>query len=115
MFQWLLEKSLAARLPVLVAACVLMLYGAFQAQRLPVDVFPDLNRPTVTLMTEAGGMAPEEVEQLISFPLETALSGLPGVSSVRSGARRCRRPSPVTSALGPGLPGRPRCSSDPVW
>lgn len=84
MFQWLLEKSLAARLPVLVAACVLMLYGAFQAQRLPVDVFPDLNRPTVTLMTEAGGMAPEEVEQLISFPLETALSGLPGVSSVRS-------------------------------
>ena len=64
MFQWLLEKSLAARLPVLVAACVLMLYGAFQAQRLPVDVFPDLNRPTVTLMTEAGGMAPEEVELL---------------------------------------------------
>ncbi|WP_415033160.1 efflux RND transporter permease subunit [Azonexus sp.] len=84
MFQWILEKSLGARLPVLVAACVLMLYGAFEAQRLPVDVFPDLNRPTVTLMTEAGGMAAEEVEQLISFPLETALNGLPGVSSVRS-------------------------------
>ncbi len=84
MFQWILEKSLSARLPVLVAACILMFYGAFEAQRLPVDVFPDLNRPTVTLMTEAGGMAPEEVEQLISFPLETALNGLPGVSSVRS-------------------------------
>lgn len=84
MFQWLLNQSLAARLPVLVVAVLLMAYGAFEAQRLPVDVFPDLNKPTVTLMTEAGGMAAEEVEQLVTFPLETALNGLPGVSGVRS-------------------------------
>jgi hypothetical protein len=84
MFQWLVEKSLASRLFVLVSPAVLMLWGGLQATRLPVDVFPDLNKPTVTLMTEAGGMAPEEVEQLISFPLETAMSGLPGVAGIRS-------------------------------
>ncbi len=84
MFQWLLEKSLGSRLFVLVAAAVLMVWGGLQATRLPVDVFPDLNKPTVTVMTEAGGMAPEEVEQLLSFPLETAMSGLPGIANVRS-------------------------------
>lgn len=84
MFQWLVEKSLGSRLFVLVAAGVLMLWGGLQATRLPVDVFPDLNKPTVTVMTEAGGMAPEEVEQLLSMPLETAMSGLPGIASVRS-------------------------------
>ena len=84
MFQWLVEKSLGSRLFVLVAAAVLMVWGAVQATRLPVDVFPDLNKPTVTVMTEAGGMAPEEVEQLLSFPLETAMSGLPGIANVRS-------------------------------
>ncbi len=84
MFQWLVEKSLSSRLFVLVVSVVLMVWGALQATRLPVDVFPDLNKPTVTVMTEAGGMAPEEVEQLISFPLETAMSGLPGMATVRS-------------------------------
>ncbi len=84
MFQWLVEKSLASRLFVLVAAAVLMVWGGLQATRLPVDVFPDLNKPTVTLMTEAGGMAPEEVEQLISLPLEAAMGGLPGVAGIRS-------------------------------
>ena len=84
MFKWLLENSLANRMLVLAVSVVLMAYGAFQAARLPVDVFPDLNKPTVTLMTEAGGMAPEEVEQLITFPLETTMNGLPGVSGIRS-------------------------------
>jgi len=84
MFKWLLENSLTNRLLVLIAAAVLMAYGAFTLSRTPVDVFPDLNKPTVTLMTEAGGMAAEEVEQLITLPLEQAMSGLPGVASVRS-------------------------------
>ena len=84
MFKWLLENSLTHRLLVLIAAAMLMAYGAFTLSRTPVDVFPDLNKPTVTLMTEAGGMAAEEVEQLITFPLETTMNGLPGVESVRS-------------------------------
>ncbi len=84
MFKWLLDSSLANRLLVLIAAVVLMVYGAFTLTRTPVDVFPDLNKPTVTIMTEAGGMAAEEVEQLITAPLETTMSGLPGVESVRS-------------------------------
>mgnify|MGYP002778306561 CR=1 FL=1 len=84
MFKWILDASLKSRVLVLAAAAVLMLWGGLQATRTPVDVFPDLNKPTVTLMTEAGGMAPEEVEQLISFPLETAMNGLPGVETVRS-------------------------------
>ena len=84
MFQWLLNASLNNRLPILAASLILMAFGAWQIPQTPVDVFPDLNRPTVTLMTEAGGMAPEEVERLISFPLETAMNGLPGIESVRS-------------------------------
>ncbi|PTU72723.1 efflux RND transporter permease subunit [Pseudomonas mangrovi] len=84
MFKLLLSHSLNNRLLVVIASLVLMAYGAVSLSRMPVDVFPDLNKPTVTLMTEAGGMAAEEVEQLISLPLETAMSGLPGVESVRS-------------------------------
>ena len=84
MFKWLLDNSMANRLLVLIASLVLVAYGAFTLSRAPVDVFPDLNRPTVTIMTESGGMAAEEVEQLISFPLETTMNGLPGVDSVRS-------------------------------
>ena len=84
MFKWLLNNSLANRLLVIIAGLVLMGYGAFTLIQTPVDVFPDLNKPTVTVMTEAGGMAAEEVEQLITFPLETAMNGLPGVETVRS-------------------------------
>ena len=84
MFKWLLESSLANRLLVIIASVVLMGYGAWTLSRTPVDVFPDLNKPTVTVMTEAGGMAAEEVEQLITFPLETTMNGLPGVETVRS-------------------------------
>ena len=84
MFQWLLDKSLANRLLVILAGVMLMAYGAVTLTQTPVDVFPDLNKPTVTIMTESGGMAPEEVEQLITFPLETSMNGLPSVESVRS-------------------------------
>jgi HME family heavy-metal exporter len=84
MFKWLLSSSLSNRLLVLIASVVLMAYGAWTLSRTPVDVFPDLNKPTVTVMTEAGGMAAEEVEQLITFPLETTMNGLPGVETVRS-------------------------------
>lgn len=84
MFKWLLDNSLANRLLVIIASLVLMAYGAYTLTRTPVDVFPDLNKPTVTIMTEAGGMAAEEVEQLITFSLETTMNGLPGVESVRS-------------------------------
>ena len=90
MFDFLLNSSLKHRLPALAAALALMLYGAFTLTQTPVDVFPDLNRPTVTLITEAGGMAPEEIEQLVTVPLEAAMSGMPGVVSVRSTSRAPR-------------------------
>ncbi len=84
MFNWLLKSSLSNRLLVMISSVVLMVYGAFTLSKMPVDVFPDLNKPTVTIMTESGGMAAEEVEQLITFPLETTMNGLPGVETVRS-------------------------------
>lgn len=84
MFQFLLDSSLKNRLLVLFGALLLTAYGAFTLTQTPVDVFPDLNKPTVTVITEAGGMASEEVEQLITFPLETTLNGLPGVEVIRS-------------------------------
>ena len=84
MFNRIVHDSLSNRLLVLAAAAMLMTYGALTAWRTPVDVFPDLNKPLVTVLTEAGGMAPEEVEQLVTFPLETALNGMPGVTRVRS-------------------------------
>ncbi|KTR08304.1 multidrug transporter AcrB [Aureimonas ureilytica] len=84
MFTFLVTQSLRNRMLVLAIAAVLVLYGAFVSSRLPVDVFPDLNRPTVTLMTEAEGLAPPEVEQLVTYPIETQMNGLPGVSRVRS-------------------------------
>jgi len=84
MFDTIIRASLNHRLLVIVGALALSLYGLLTLRQLPVDVFPDLNRPTVTLMAEVEGLAPEEVEQLVTYPIETAMNGMPGVSRVRS-------------------------------
>ncbi len=84
MFDYIIHAALKQRLIVLGVSLLLIIYGAITLRQMPVDVFPDLNKPTVTLMTEAGGMAPEEVEQLVSFPVESSMNGMPGVTRVRS-------------------------------
>jgi heavy-metal exporter, HME family len=83
-FNILVSASLRNRVFVLAAALLLVAYGSLVLPRIPVDVFPDLNRPIVTLITETEGLAPQEVEQLVTFPIESIMNGMPGVARVRS-------------------------------
>lgn len=84
MLDKIIKFSLHNRLMILLMAVLLTIGGLYTAQKAEVDVFPDLNAPTVVVMTEANGMAAEEVEQLVTFPIETAVNGSTGVRRVRS-------------------------------
>ena len=84
MLNRIIHYSLHNRILVLVASVLLLVGGTYTAMHTEVDVFPDLNAPTVVIMTEANGMATEEVEQLVTFPIETAVNGATGVRRVRS-------------------------------
>ena len=79
MIDAILQWSLSNRLLVVVAAVGLLIWGTVEALRMPIDVFPDLTAPTVTVLADAHGMAPEEMERLVTFPIETALNGAAGV------------------------------------
>ena len=84
MLDRIIRFSLNNRVVILLAAVLLMIGGLYTASHMDVDVFQDLNAPTVVIMTEARGMAPEEVERLVTFPVETAVNGATDVRRVRS-------------------------------
>ncbi len=84
MIDRIIHWSLANRLLVLAAAGLLLLWGGWSSLQAPVDVFPDLTAPSVTIVAEAHGMPPEDVETLVTFPIETAMNGAGGVRRVRS-------------------------------
>lgn len=84
MLDAIIKSSLKNRLLVILGACATLVAGGLTILQIPVDVFPDLTAPTVVLLTEAHGMAPEEVESMVTFPIETAINGATGVRRVRS-------------------------------
>lgn len=86
MFQKMIQLSLKHAPVVLILAGLLVAYAIWQIPRMAVDVFPELNAPTVVLISEAGGLSADEVEQYVTFPIETAVNGVPGVRRVRSGS-----------------------------
>jgi CzcA family heavy metal efflux pump len=88
MLDSLIKLALQNRMLVIASAALLLVWGAWTAVNLPVDVLPDLNRPRVTVFLESGGMSPEEVEAQAVLPIETALNGLPNVEVVRSSSSR---------------------------
>ncbi|UCF33074.1 MAG: efflux RND transporter permease subunit, partial [Phycisphaerales bacterium] len=80
----LIRWSLSNRLAIVIISSALLLGGAYMTASMPVDVFPDLTAPTVTILVEGHGMAPEEMETLVTFPIETAVNGAADVRRVRS-------------------------------
>ena len=84
MIDGLIRWSLKHRLLVLTLAAAFLAWGGYLASTMPVDVLPDLTAPTVTILSEAPGMAPTEMESLVTFPIETSLNGASGVRRVRS-------------------------------
>jgi CzcA family heavy metal efflux pump len=86
MLSRLISFSLRNAALVLAASAIVLAFALYKVRQMPVDVFPELNAPTVVVLTEAGGLAADEVEQYVTFPIETALNGLPGIRRVRSGS-----------------------------
>src|SRR5574344_2694240 len=84
MLNKIIKFSINNKLFVLIGAALLIVLGVFTARNMEVDVFPDLTAPTVVVMTDANGMAAEEVERLVSFPIETSVNGATDVRRVRS-------------------------------
>ncbi len=84
MVKTLVRWSLANRLAVVLGSLILIAGGSYVTATMPVDVFPDLTAPTVTVIVEGHGMAPEEIETLVTFPIETAVNGAADVRRVRS-------------------------------
>lgn len=84
MFNRLIAWSLHNRLIILGLTLILFVAGGFALRQMPVDVFPEFAPPQVVVQTEAPGMAPQDVESLITYPLESAINGTPGVTHVRS-------------------------------
>lgn len=84
MLDGIIRLSLRKRLLVLALTVLIVSFGTSAAINLPIDVLPDITKPTVTIMTEAHGMAPEEVETRVTFPIESFLNGVPGVDRIRS-------------------------------
>ena len=87
MLNRIIKFSLDNRLAIIVLSGLILIYGMIVLMRTEVDIFPDLNAPTVVVMTEAPGMAPEEIETTITYPVETAVNGASGVRRVRSSSR----------------------------